>query len=219
MPGCWLFNFQIEKQFLDEICYSIYGKTGVIFDNQSINWDNNNRKLIQLFIQELTNRQAGYTFITDSLSTQIAVNLLRQLKTNMPQPGKEKHYTERDNINRIIDYFMEYYTQEYSLDEVAKIANLSTYHFMRAFKTETGKTPYNYLLDIKIQKALELLKQKKRTITDICYLCGFNNPSHFTRVFKMKTGITPSQYRKSFFYHSRKRKLIKEYIYRLKKRE
>ncbi|MFZ5642647.1 MAG: helix-turn-helix domain-containing protein [Bacillota bacterium] len=77
------------------------------------------------------------------------------------------------------------------------MANLSSYYFIRVFKAQMGKTPYEYLLDIKMEKAREMLKQRNHTITEICYECGFNSISHFTTAFKRKVGVTPTYYRKS----------------------
>jgi AraC-like DNA-binding protein len=92
----------------------------------------------------------------------------------------------------------EEYSNSFSLEDVARIANLSPYHFIRTFKSMTGKTPYDYLLDVKIENSKNLLKLKNYTITDICFHCGFNNLEHFSSVFKRKVGIIPSQYRKLY---------------------
>lgn len=190
--------FQFEKEFLQDISKQVYGKRHILFQNCSNNWSQSLQLLLRSFVEESSNRQTGHTFIMESLSTQIAINLFRQLKHNMAEPLKGNFYTTRDNINRAINFLREYYNEDYSLEEVAKIANLSTYHFIRVFKNETGKTPIEYLLDFKIDKAKSLLTNKDKSISEICYDCGFNNPSHFTRVFKYKTGVTPSIYRKNF---------------------
>lgn len=94
---------------------------------------------------------------------------------------------------------MENYTGNYSLQEVSRVANLSPYHFIRVFRAETGKTPYDFLLDVKIEKSKEMLKSVSKTVTDACFGCGFNNISHFTVAFKKRVGVTPSDYRKSLF--------------------
>ncbi len=72
---------------------------------------------------------------------------------------------------------------------------MSPYHFIRIFKNETGKTPYEYLVDIKIEKACSLLRRSNLSVTEICFLCGFNSSSHFSTVFKQKIGVSPSMYR------------------------
>ncbi len=194
--GCRLFAFQIDKDVLNQISYSICNKSEISFQNESYIIGNEIQNLLRMFMIEARNIQAGRDFILQNLVNLIVINLLRQLKSNIPAIFTEHSYCERDNINRAISYLREQFTKEYSLDEVAGIANLSPYHFIRTFKSMTGKTPYDYLLDVKMEKAKELLKQKGYTITEICFICGFNNLEHFASVFKRKVGTLPSQYRK-----------------------
>jgi len=49
-------------------------------------------------------------------------------------------------------------------------------------------------MEVKIEKAAELLRDKTLSVTEVCYTCGFTNPSHFSTVFKRKMGVTPSKY-------------------------
>jgi len=76
------------------------------------------------------------------------------------------------------------------------MANFSPYHFIRVFKSETGTTPYDYLLNSKIEKAKKILEEEEKPITEVCFLCGFFNPSHFSTTFKKKVGISPYKYRR-----------------------
>lgn len=155
------------------------------------------KTILQFYMEEYINKQAGYDLILNSLLTQLVVTLLRQIKNNLSNLDPKKLLSATSNIQRSIEYLRENYQNDYCMDDVAKVANLSPYHFIRMFKNQTGKTPYGYLLDIKIEKAKEMLKNKKElTITQICFMCGFNNVSHFTSLFKRKTGVSPSRYRK-----------------------
>jgi AraC-like DNA-binding protein len=139
-------------------------------------------------------KQNGYKFIIESLSIQIAVNLLRNVKSNIPQQKEYVSLFCSVNIRRAIEYVYEYYNTNFSIDDMAREANLSKFHFIRVFKAETGKTPYEYMMDVEIQKAKELLKARQHTITEICFLLGFNDHSHFTKMFKKKTGCTPTEF-------------------------
>lgn len=193
-----LLGLQIDRDFIQEISRSVYRKSEVFFKNDGITMGSEMQNLIRLFMLESRQRQAGYEFILGSLSTQIVVNMLRQVKSNLPVLITERNFSEKENINRSVEFLRELYDKDYSLEEVARVANLSPYHFIRVFKAQTGKTPYEYLLDVKIEKALEMLRIKNCTVTDVCFACGFNNLSHFTTLFKRKMGILPSDYRKSF---------------------
>lgn len=197
LSGVRLIGIQIDKEFIQETARLVYGKTEIYFVNDNYEFNSDLRNLIRLFMEETKSCQAGFEFILQSLSTQIVVNLLRHIKNNMPVLVNERNYTEIRSINRVIEFFMEQYNKDYSLEEVAGLANISPYHFIRVFKAHMGKTPYQYLMDIKIAKAKELLGNRRYlTITEICYMSGFNNLSHFSAVFKRKTGVSPSAYRK-----------------------
>jgi AraC-like DNA-binding protein len=187
----------INKEFLQETARAIYGKAEFCFENGSYPINRTLRELIDMFMHEAVENQPGCEFIMDSLSSQISINLLRQLKTDLPEAKSCSHYTNKQCINRAIEFLYENYNCDYSSDKVASQASLSPYHFIRIFKEETGKTPYQFLMDIKIEKAMELLQSRNKTITEACFLSGFKNLSHFTAVFKNKTGVSPSEYRKA----------------------
>lgn len=187
----------IDNSYLHDIAHQVYSNSDFYFDNIASYEYTEIYILMRKIIEEARAMQAGHCFMLDVLSTQMAILLLRHAK-NCKLIGKhnDKPY-KKNGVEKVIEYFKEHYDDNsYSFVEIADIANLSPYHLIRAFKLQTGKTPYEYLVELKIDKARELLKNKKYTVTEICYLCGFNNHSHFTTVFKRKVGVTPTDYRK-----------------------
>ena len=82
-----------------------------------------------------------------------------------------------------------------SLDLAAALCNMSQFHFSRSFKRICGVTFSDYLLEVRIKKAVELLSRPRATVTGACYEVGFRDPSYFGRIFKRYAGITPSEYR------------------------
>jgi len=111
---------------------------------------------------------------------------------------EQRTYNVTKNINQSIKYLKENYQKDFCLEDVAKAANLSPYHFIRVFKSQTGKTPYEFLMDLKLQKAKEMLLDSTKTITEICSELGFSSPSHFAAVFSKNVGETPKAYRKKY---------------------
>jgi AraC-type DNA-binding domain-containing proteins len=194
--SCRLMGIQIDKQLVSQISYMLCGKKKVEFRSENTPFSQELRDLTSLFMFEAKNLQTGSSFILENLANMITVNLLRQIKSNIPVLITERNYAEKEHINRAVCFLRDNYNIEYSLEHVANIAGLSQYHFIKVFKAETGKTPYDYVLDIKVEKAIEHLKQKKYSITEICFICGFNNLNHFASVFKRKVGVLPSEYRK-----------------------
>ena len=195
-PGVQILAVQIDREFMQDISYEVFGKREVDFVNDNYCLDRKMKTMINLFANEFSNQQAGYRFILQGLSTSMAVHLLRSIKNNIFTYVTEGGCYEKENIKRAVDFLKEYYNKDYSLEDVARVANLSPYYFIRVFKANTGKPPYEFLLGIKIDKAKELLKRKGMTITEVCFACGFKSPSHFGSLFKKVTGLTPSEYRK-----------------------
>lgn len=97
--------------------------------------------------------------------------------------------------NRVVDYLNTYYNHDFTLDELAAVANFSPYYFIRIFKEETGKTPFEYLMDIRMRKAKELLKLNHLKVIEIADSCCYSSPAYFSTVFKKHVGFSPSGYR------------------------
>ena len=87
------------------------------------------------------------------------------------------------------------YTQPLDLDELARTANFSRYHFLRAFRRAFHATPHEYLTRKRIERAKELLAQSELTVTEICLEVGFESLGSFSTLFHRLTGWSPSIYR------------------------
>jgi len=186
----------VKCEFLEQISDKMFGKRKVLHKNEGGSASSHLHNIIKMFIQESRSHRPGYEVMLQSLSTQLVVQLLREATHNDSCINVEPLEQDRKNIRLAIDFLREHYRDQFTLGQVARSANYSPYHFIRIFKGETGKTPFEYLLEVKIEKAREMLLSQNMTVTEVCFLCGFNNLSHFTAVFKKKVGMTPSEYRK-----------------------
>ena len=83
-----------------------------------------------------------------------------------------------------------------TLDEIAKRAHLSPFHFHRRFTDLIGQTPKHFLLGCQIHEAKRLLVSRRRELSQIATDCGFAHQSHFTSRFKQATGLTPTRWRR-----------------------
>lgn len=92
--------------------------------------------------------------------------------------------------------FMEkYYSDKIELDEIAATAFMSRFHYIRIFQKVYGMTPRQYLRDLRIEKAKELLK-KGRSVTQVCVDVGYESLPTFSHIFKRGTGHSPKAYQK-----------------------
>lgn len=85
---------------------------------------------------------------------------------------------------------------ELTIERLAKIANVHPHHFISEFKKRFGKTPIQYILDIRRKKAEDYLTGTDLSIGEIAELMSFADPKYFSKFFKRQTGMTPSEYRK-----------------------
>lgn len=100
------------------------------------------------------------------------------------------------------DYMAQNYSYPLAIEQVAGYAGVSRSHLFRIFKRETGLSPQEYLLQIRLNRAAELLKKPGLRVMEAMYSCGFSDPAHFSRQFKRRFGAPPSVYRKE---HERER--------------
>ncbi|MGE8429494.1 MAG: AraC family transcriptional regulator [Sphingobacterium sp.] len=102
---------------------------------------------------------------------------------------------EGEIIFSVYQYVFENFNNEISLDEAAKLANLTKPSFCRFFKARTRKTFSKFVNEVRINEACRLLAQDENPITHIAYACGFNSLPNFNKFFKAIKGITPSDYK------------------------
>lgn len=105
-------------------------------------------------------------------------------------------YKGKESIIKAKEYLKNNWGKEFNIDEVSKAANLSPYHFSRVFKHEEGITPYNYYLNMKIEKIKEKLFDTNLSISEVFAACGVDYHGHFAGYFKKIVGVTPSEYRR-----------------------
>ena len=97
---------------------------------------------------------------------------------------------------RLVEYIDAHLDEEISLKDLANIANLSPYHFARAFKRSFGEPPHHYLNGRRIERAKTLLENPARSVTEIALAVGFADPVSFAAAFHRLAGTTPTKYRR-----------------------
>jgi AraC family transcriptional regulator len=98
---------------------------------------------------------------------------------------------------KIADYIEEHLDEEISLQHLAEIAQLSRYHFARAFKHSFGLPPHRYHMSRRMERAKGLLEVRARSVTEVGLMLGFAETSSFTTSFRRAVGVTPSDYRRA----------------------
>jgi len=150
-----------------------------------------------MLLNEFQQGSLSSRLYVDSLSNILAVNLLRQHATTRPHlPIYEGGLPPRQ-LRQVLDYVDAHLDQNIKLADLARLLDMSQFHFSRLFKQSLGISPYQYLLQQRTERAKRLLKNTDRSIADIALVCGFNSHSHLSKQFKHLTGMTPKAYRSS----------------------
>ena len=87
---------------------------------------------------------------------------------------------------------------DFSINEVAKSAAMSRYHFIRQFKAVFGETPVQFRTRVRLDRAKHLLVHGEESVTDICMAVGFSSLGSFSALFTLRFGRAPSMYRREF---------------------
>ena len=97
---------------------------------------------------------------------------------------------------RARDFLHENHASPITLDDMARRAHLSRYHFLRLFRDTFGATPHQYLIGIRLARARTLLGEERGTVTDICFEVGFESLGSFSTLFAERVGCPPGAWRR-----------------------
>jgi AraC family transcriptional regulator len=103
----------------------------------------------------------------------------------------------RNQLQRIRDFVEAHLDTDIRLNMMAGICGLSTEYFLRVFKASFGISPYQYVLNLRVERAKTLLGDAEHSLAEIALQCGFSHQEHMTRMFRRFTGVTPGRYRRA----------------------
>ncbi len=106
-----------------------------------------------------------------------------------------KHVTSKDAIWEAEEWIKAHFEEPITLEDVAEHVSLSPYYFSKIFKERLNKSFVDYVTDLRVGKAKELLSTTDKPLKEISQLVGYKDPNYFSRVFKKRMGVTPSEYR------------------------
>ncbi|MCU0536970.1 MAG: AraC family transcriptional regulator [Hydrococcus sp. Prado102] len=150
-----------------------------------------------MFLAELKQENLGGRLYIESLANVLAVHLLRQYGDIKPRLSIYQGGLPQRQLIQVLEYIDGHLERDIKLADLAALVNMSQFHFSHQFKQAKGMAPYQYLLQQRVERAKQLLKQTDRAIIEIAFLCGFNSHSHLSKQFRQLTGMTPTAYRTS----------------------
>jgi AraC family transcriptional regulator len=146
---------------------------------------------------EISSGGLASQLLVDSLSTTLAIHLLRNYCVTQPRLSSYADGLPQSTLKRVTDFIHAHLDRDLELVNLSAIAQISPYHFLRLFKKSMGTTPHQYILQCRVKKAKYLLKYSELSITEIASRVGFCDQSHLNRYFKQIVGLTPKQFLQS----------------------
>ncbi|PZD73253.1 Exoenzyme S synthesis regulatory protein ExsA [Acaryochloris thomasi RCC1774] len=191
--------FVIEPSHLQQVAAETecLDPSSVALRNVAFGRDSQLEFLAQCCRQEFLRQEIGDRIYTDSLANIIALHLLRNYCTHKPLIRECAKGMGNKRLRNVLEYIDTHLDQEIGLADLAAVAKMSQHHLSPMFKQSTGLPPYRYVLQQRIQRAKQLLKQDSLSITDVALSSGFADQSHLTKHFRKSVGVTPKAYREN----------------------
>ncbi|MBF4470480.1 MULTISPECIES: helix-turn-helix domain-containing protein [Flavobacterium] len=141
--------------------------------------------------RELANQEEGFEIMVGNILENLLIDLYRQLSSMVLKTDEETNFIEKFTKTVSDDI-----SKKWNIDDLAHKFGMGKTKFTYEVKRLTGYPPNSYIINLKIEKAIELiLNPKNKSMSDIAYSCGFSSLQHFTSSFLQRTGTTPGRYR------------------------
>ncbi|HJC57723.1 MAG TPA: AraC family transcriptional regulator [Candidatus Eisenbergiella intestinipullorum] len=145
----------------------------------------------------LSEQPFGYEFhVRSALSEALLLLFQNMPKATDIKDGNRLHQADADRIRHMLSYVQEHFTEPLSLQQIADSAFLSRRECLRCFQRTIGISPVQYIIDLRIRKARQLLLETSLPLLEICTECGFQDQSYFIKTFRERTGLSPARYRR-----------------------
>lgn len=120
--------------------------------------------------------------------------LLKQILSDVRLHISIKGSGNTENLSAITQYILDNYQTDIDFNSLCHMYGCSYSHFRKLFKLYSGKTPNEFLIDVRIQKAVELLYTRQYSVTDVAFMVGYTDSSYFSRVFRKRKGCSPTDF-------------------------
>lgn len=142
--------------------------------------------------KEVHEKTEGYEAAMFGMFVELVVYLSR-----LYQDSESTNAEALLRVAKVIGCIEDEFAKPWSITDFAAMAHMSRANFMRIFRTATGETPINYLLQLRIQKSISLLLSTDKPVSDIAFEVGFNDSNYYSRQFKASQGMSPLAYRRT----------------------
>lgn len=131
-----------------------------------------------------------------ALVTALCVQMAERYATPTARPGQRLPLNKRqlEGLRALVGSEL---SGDLSVDRLANELGMSSSYFTKVFREVTGKTPHQWVIEIRLERARWLLKTSPSAISEVASTCGFSDQAHLTRLFKRRFGVTPGRFRRA----------------------
>lgn len=148
--------------------------------------------ILQRMIRELEHKASGYN---EALSMLLGLLLVFAGRLYANFQVQETSYAPAGKLREALAYLEDNFAQQLKIEDVAQDHGLSPDQFSRLTRQLVGISPLQYLQNIRLSQAMELLLDENLQIAEIAFQVGFEDPNYFSRIFRRSTGQSPTQFR------------------------
>jgi len=142
---------------------------------------------------EAQQRGLGGALYAEALAMQLTIHLLRRYAAVTYKDSPASGLLAPSRLRRIDEFIEAHLHENITIEQMAREVQLGVWTFTKHFKSSTGRSPHEYVLDRRVERARQLLSQGNKAIKEVAFVCGFSDQAHMTRVFRARLGVTPSR--------------------------
>lgn len=156
------------------------------------------RNLLLMIAHEMGDLNSNGPQYAASLVDATMIHLAKNYLTENEAFFEAQNLLSSVQLEKIRSFVSDNLDESIGVADLAEAAGVKLSEFTRVFKATTGTTPYQYVLNERIDWSAELLRTTDLSLAEISYIAGFSSQSHFTRIFRKQNDVTPQSYRDSF---------------------
>lgn len=177
-------------------------EVGVLLNSEQLNdiphfRDDDISEAAAYLYQALDEKALGYEVMFEAFARVFLVKLIQKYGQTQSDGYAFKKGFSSTQFKKVFDFVKTNFNKPIALEDLAKIAGISTYHFSRLFKQATRATPLQFVQAQRVEEAKKLLRNSDLPLAEVGQRCGFSDQSHFSRVFKQYTTVSPKSFRKT----------------------
>jgi AraC-like DNA-binding protein/quercetin dioxygenase-like cupin family protein len=151
-------------------------------------------EIMSVIHEEFQEQKIGYRLVCKGKMLELIAHLVREYTVEfLTEKESDRRKKQLERLNMVIDYIQMNYTRQIGNRELAEIVHLSEDRFNHLFKESMGMAPLQYINEVRLKKAMNLLKKKEGTVTEVADSVGFGDYNHFGRQFRRYYGCAPSE--------------------------